>query len=294
MEDQKNIPGVNFQNRHQKAFEFSFVSNWEWLIDNAPREYDPFRPHRIHFYALFYVMKGEGLHYIDFKSYPYKKGSIIFISKDQVHAFQKNLERDAFLLLFTEQFLERSSMASNLMQQLSLYNYHLYPPVLQLTEKQMPIFSQLILRMGDEYNAPDDQLTEEIIQSALKILLCMAERIRKSNRADMPQSKYQEEFLQFQKLLNQHLLESRQVQYYADALSISSKKLNRITQDVMHQPAKAYINDLLIIEMKRLLMNTSLGIKEIAYKTGFDDPTNFVKYFKKLAGSTPVNFRRKF
>jgi len=294
VEDPENIPGVKFPNQHQKTFEFSIVSNWEWLIGNAPSDYDPFRPHRIHFYALLYVMKGEGLHYIDFKSYPYQEGNIIFISKDQVHAFQQNLERKAFLILFTEQFLERSSLASNLMQQLSLYNYHLYPPVIQLTQKQMPIFSELILRIVHEYNEPDDQLTEEIIQSALKILLCMAERIRKANRADEPQSKYQEEFLQFQKLLNLHLLESRQVKYYAEALSISSKKLNRITQDIMHQPAKAYINDLLIIEMKRLLMNTSLGVKEVAYKTGFEDPTNFVKYFKKNTGMTPVAFKRSF
>lgn len=294
MSEPLNIPFVRFQNRHDKAFEFAFVSNWEWLIDDAPRDHDPFRPHRIHFYALLYITEGSGKHYIDFKSYDYQKGSIIFISKDQVHAFEKNLEREAFLLLFTKNFLERSSLASNLMQQLSLYNYHLYPPVIHLQDAQIPIFSNLILRIRDEYLAPDDQLTEEIIQSSLKIFLCLAERIRKENRADQAPSKYQEEFLLFQKLLNQHLPKQRQVQFYAEAMSISTKKLNRITQDIMNQAAKAYINDHLIMEMKRLLMNTSLGIKEIAYKTGFEDPTNFVKYFKKNTGQTPVGFRKSF
>ncbi len=75
---------------------------------------------------------------------------------------------------------------------------------------------------------------------------------------------------------------------------MSTKKLNRIVQEIMHQPAKAYINEILIIEMKRLLMNTNFSIKEIAYKTGFEDPTNFVKYFKKSTQKTPIEFRKSF
>jgi AraC family transcriptional activator of pobA len=41
-------------------------------------------------------------------------------------------------------------------------------------------------------------------------------------------------------------------------------------------------------------MNTSLSIKEISYKTGFEDPTNFVKYFKKYAELTPIDFRKRY
>lgn len=294
MGNPRNIPRVRYQNRHKKNYEFTILSNWEWLVDDMPEDHDPFRPHRIHFFALLYIMEGTGNHYIDFKKYPYKKGSLIFISKDQVHAFEQNLERDAFLLLFTEKFLERSSIASNLMQQLSLYNYHLYPPMINLSEEEIPLFSDLILSIRNEYHATNDQLTEEVIQSSLKILLCKAERIRKKNRQAEPQSKYQEEFLNFQKLLNHHLPKERSVQFYADALSFSTKKLNRITQDIMKQSAKHYIDEHMVIEMKRLLMNTSLGIKEIAYKSGFDDPTNFVKYFKKNTKQTPVQFRKSF
>ena len=77
-------------------------------------------------------------------------------------------------------------------------------------------------------------------------------------------------------------------------MNMSSKKLNRITQELMNKPVKTYINDSLILEIKRLLMNTSLSIKEISYKTGFEDPTNFVKYFKKYAELTPIDFRRNY
>ncbi|MEM9823697.1 MAG: helix-turn-helix domain-containing protein, partial [Bacteroidota bacterium] len=245
-------------------------------------------------YALLFIMEGEGQHYIDFKSYQYQRGSLIFISKEQVHAFEQNRQREAFFLLFTRHFLEKSSLASNLMQQLSLYNYHLYPPVLQLSELDFPVFSDLVMRIHSEYHAPDDQFTEEIIQSSLKILLSMAERIRKRKRKKEAPSRYQDEFLQFQRLLDQHILDSRMVHFYAQKMNISTKKLNRIVQEIMHQPAKNYINEILIIEMKRLLMNTNFSIKEIAYKTGFEDPTNFTKYFKKWTHQTPAIFRKSY
>jgi len=294
MSTDEQIPSINFVNRHQKTFEFEIISNREILEYNIPKEYNPFRPHRLRFYALLFIMEGEGQHYIDFKSYQYQKGSIIFISKEQVHAFEKNIHREASFLLFTQRFLEKSSLASNLLQQLSLYNYHLYPPVLQLNETDFPLVSDLILRIKAEYYGTDDLFTEEIIQSSLKILLCMAERIRKQKRKTEVPTRYQEEFIHFQRLLDQHLLDSRMVHFYAEKMNISTKKLNRIVQEIMNQPVKSYINEMLIIEMKRLLMNTNFNIKEIAYKTGFEDPTNFAKYFKKLAGQTPASFRKSY
>jgi len=292
---EKHIPGVDLPNLHNKDFEFAIVSNKEILDHNIPTTtHDPFRPHRIRFYAILFILEGEGKHFIDFKSYDYQKGSIIFIAKDQVQAFQNNDNRNAFFLLFSENFIERGSMSSNLMQELSLYNYHLYSPVINLEKEQMVVFKNLVNRIKDEYDAPDDNLTAEIIQSSLKIFLGLSERVRKKNQSTLPVSKYQIEFNQFQNLLNEHIFKSRQVQFYANKMNISTKKLNRITQELMNKPVKTYINDTLILEIKRLLLNTSLSIKEISYKTGFEDPTNFVKYFKKYTELTPIDFRKKY
>ncbi len=294
MEERDQIPEVNFQNRQKKAFEFEIVSNKEFLVNHPPEDHDPFRPHRLQYYAIIFVEKGQGYHFIDFKRYPYKEGSIIFVAKDQVHAFEKNMDRAASFLLFTEKFLERSSLGSNLMHHLTLYNYQLYAPVLQLPNKKLiNIITTLVNQIEAEFLTTDDFATEEIIQSALKILLCMAERVRKSNIIISPSSLYYKDFLNFQALLKKHLFETRQVKFYADKMMISTKKLNRITKEMKSQAAKNYINDLLIMEIKRLLTNTALSIKEISYKTGFEEPTNFVKYFKKYTNLTPVEFRKQ-
>lgn len=46
-------------------------------------------------------------------------------------------------------------------------------------------------------------------------------------------------------------------------------------------------------EAERLLQHTSLNIKEIGYNLGFEDPSYFVKFFKRLAGSMPSEFRKR-
>jgi AraC-like DNA-binding protein len=287
------IPSVQLSSLQEKSFGFRITSNRDMLLNDG-LNYNPFRPHRIRYYAVLFVLEGEGYHYIDFKKYAYQSGSMIFISREQVHAFEKNLERDAYFLLFEEEFLARGGEQSKLLQHLSLYNYHLYPPVVQVPNAQLGLLQLLAKKMLYEFDAPNDYLKVELLHSALEIFLCLAERMRKDGKADDTDSPQHRTYFQFQKLLQQHVFETRQVSFYADQLSISSKTLNRITQQILGQTAKNHIHDFLIIEMKRLLMNTSLSIKEISYQSGFEETTNFVKYFKKRTDVTPTEFREQY
>nr|PMH44182.1 hypothetical protein BCU66_04350 [Vibrio sp. 10N.286.49.B1]PMH82389.1 hypothetical protein BCU58_18500 [Vibrio sp. 10N.286.48.B7] len=48
------------------------------------------------------------------------------------------------------------------------------------------------------------------------------------------------------------------------------------------------------IEMKRRLVISSTTTQQMAYDFGFEDASNFVKYFKNLMGSTPTQFQKRF
>jgi AraC-like DNA-binding protein len=57
-----------------------------------------------------------------------------------------------------------------------------------------------------------------------------------------------------------------------------------------HCNVKTYINQIRINEAIRLLRETHLNISEIAYKVGFNSPSNFNRVFKNLTGKTPSEF----
>jgi len=57
--------------------------------------------------------------------------------------------------------------------------------------------------------------------------------------------------------------------------------------------AKTFIASRLALEAKRLLVHTEMPISAIAHQLGFDEATNFTKFFRSIEGCTPGDFRRR-
>jgi AraC-like DNA-binding protein len=53
-----------------------------------------------------------------------------------------------------------------------------------------------------------------------------------------------------------------------------------------------YLNNRVILEAKRLLCNSPLTAKEIAFYLGFNDPSYFNRFFKIKTGHTALEFRQ--
>jgi len=89
----------------------------------------------------------------------------------------------------------------------------------------------------------------------------------------------------------QNVTNTTKVNDYAKMMAISAKTLNSISKSIVHKAAKEFIDEICIKQIKRLLINTPLSIKEIAYESGFEETTNFYKYFKRQVQMTPEQFR---
>lgn len=100
-------------------------------------------------------------------------------------------------------------------------------------------------------------------------------------------------FDEFKILLSENIKYSRSVKYYADHLAISTKKLNSILKKYTGNRAKEFIEEKIISNSKKLLLETPDTIKQISYTMGFTEPTNFNKFFKKYNGTTPLQFRKE-
>ena len=70
------------------------------------------------------------------------------------------------------------------------------------------------------------------------------------------------------------------------------KHLNIVCKEVINKTAKQYIDEFVILEAKRNLVNSTIKSTELAYLMGFEESTNFVKYFKKHTGFTPNHFKK--
>ncbi|GAB3920509.1 helix-turn-helix domain-containing protein [Larkinella terrae] len=96
----------------------------------------------------------------------------------------------------------------------------------------------------------------------------------------------------FRKLVAEHFPEHKEVAYYATALHITPKYLSEVLQAELGKPAKAFIDEYVMMEAKSLLKQTSLTIQEICYWLGFEDASHFNKSFKKQTKTTPTEYRK--
>ena len=84
---------------------------------------------------------------------------------------------------------------------------------------------------------------------------------------------------------------TRSVARLASAAGISTRRLGELLEAQGKPSAKQVICERVVLEQKRRLAHSDISIKELATLTGFDEPTNMVKFFRHFTGTTPTAFR---
>jgi len=100
-------------------------------------------------------------------------------------------------------------------------------------------------------------------------------------------------FKRFQELVEERFAQSHQVADYASQLGYTEKSLSRAVMAAMGVTSKAFIASRVALEAKRLLVHTNVPVASIALHLGFDEPTNFSKFFRREVHCTPAEFRRR-
>ena len=99
-------------------------------------------------------------------------------------------------------------------------------------------------------------------------------------------------FDQFIRLVSAHYKNERSVEWYSSEMCLTPKHLSEVVKQVSGRTAGQWITTLVIIEIKSMLTNTSLSIKEITDEMNFPNQSFLGKYFKNVEGISPTDFRR--
>lgn len=281
---------IKFKNQKNKNAQFDILKLEELYrrtdLDHSIEEY-----HKVEFYIILFIKKGKGQHAIDNKDYECKKGTLLTIRKDQIQKFTKSKNLEGSLLLFTNEFLISYLEKTEAQKIVLLFNDLLSVPKLQLEGMNFDKIYHHIKRIENEYFIINDEYSLSVIRNELHILTTQLLRIKSVGQHTVLDKKYLKEFLKFQSLVEEKANKTLKVKDFAREMNISTKTLNVVTQKIINKSAKQFIDEIGTKQMKRLLLNTNLSIKEIAYQSGFEETTNFYKYFKRQTQSTPEQFR---
>jgi AraC family transcriptional regulator, transcriptional activator of pobA len=252
------------------------------------------KPHRNNFYDVIWFQSGNPVYVVDFQRIEIKPNSLLFINKNQVHFYEAYNDYKGFVMLFTDTFFCLSKEDTKFLNNSILFNDILNIPYFELDANDTTI-PNLFLTIQHELEKEIDSVQFPILHNLVHTLLLYAERIyRKNGLQALKQDADLDIALLFRDLVEQHFSNNKMVNFYAHQLNVTEKGLQKSISQVFGKSPKEYISERIILEAKRLLLHSSANTKEIAFDLGFDEPTNFIKFFKKTTRITPIEFRENY
>ncbi len=252
------------------------------------------KPHRINFYDVIWFQSGNPVYIVDFHRIEIKPNSLLFINKNQIHFYEVLNDCKGLVILFTDTFFCLSNEETMFLNNSILFNDILSIPYFELdtNDKTIP---NLFLAIQSELESRKDQVQFPILHNMVHTLLLFAERAYRKKGLNVDKQGADVEIaVLFRDLVERYFIFHKTVNFYASQLNITEKRLQKSASQVFGKLPKEYISERIILEAKRLLLHSHANTKEIAFDLGFDEPTNFIKFFRKHTQKTPIEFKEKY
>ncbi len=235
------------------------------------------------YFELIYLSKGSGTHYIDYHKFRIHPPVVFFIRKDQIHFWDLLSEPEGYVVIIKKLFIDRSvdSELRSLLSELGGLS--------TLRVQDAPSIDPLFKLLSKEFEGTGE-INFAVVEGLLKALLA---KIREVATPYIGKERYKGDlYHSYIDLLSQPGELRNQVAYYAAKLHTTPQNLNAACRKAVAQSASVVLADHIISEAKRLLIYTDHTVSQIAFELQFNDPSHFVKYFKRHTLQTPASFRR--
>jgi len=270
--------------------QFKFQAGQDFIIADLKRSLTGvfLRPHRHHFYEVVWIIEGSGSHFIDCEEYSLQSGRVYLIKPGQIHQWKRQKSIKGIIILFSDALLD-GTYGEMLAQSAPLFSSGREQPYLVLSQEDSCKLKSLAKLMKDEYSLEriDWNFIRPLLSSFLYYLLRLA---REHNELSIqPQNNRLDNLIT---LIDSDYILYKSVEYYADKLNITSKRLNEITKMSLGKTVSQMIHERTILEAKRYLSLSENSIKTIAHKLGFEDPSYFSRFFHRETSMSPTIFRQ--
>ena len=249
-------------------------------------------PLKSEFYRIGFCRQGSLEVSCGLETFVHRKNTIHFNFPGQLFALC-NKSRDMFshYMLFTADFIS-SILSLGQMQSSFPFLDPTGIPFLQLSDGEAANMDRLFLLIDQEIRQAHSDRARAV-QLLINLVFIEARRsyLRQNLGSKFANQKSASLVVRYKKLVAQHFIRIRSVTEYAARLAVSTKHLNKVIKEETGRPPGAFINEMLIMEIKALLKYSALTASEIAWQLDFTDPSHLTKFFKKHTALTPQQYR---
>lgn len=262
-------------------------------VFDANRHFAVQYPHRHDFFEVLYLYKGSGYHIIDSNRYEVHPPCVFFMSPGQAHKLTFSHDIEGYIYIFTSEFylVEKNNLNSLLELPFSS-RYNTQIPQLQIERQEDQQFIEsLFVKSAEEALKKDYDC--QLMRSLLELILSYLAHLYPNSDPLLTKGKGHLLVKRFYQLAEEHYKKNLNVAQYADLLNISPNYLTATTKRLTGKSSLRILKEKQILEIKRLLSQTTLDMQEIANQMHFEDQSYFTKFFRRETGETPLRFRMK-
>ncbi len=259
---------------------YFYISTFEQLdrtfLDN---------PDRNLYFEMYWVKDEKPLHFIDNNRIKIKGDWMYLVPPFRNYQFKK-ANKKGTLIAFNKDLLvyEAKEFSLNVF---SLFSEHGDFSTIFIEEQTSKSLTTILTIFQEEQAQHTDSLL--LLRTLLKafLLKLMADSRQQPISPDLNEKR----IYHFLLLLENHYTTEKRVDFYAEKLSLSVKRLNQILKQKLGKTINQILQERLLIEAKHLLFIGKESIKEISFNLGFQDSSYFSRFFRKMTKLTPEEFK---
>lgn len=229
-----------------------------------------------------------------------------------VNMQKKPLRRGDLLVLTSDMFMSVEAVSSGFsadyvslsgimletayykISDISLWDYLHFTPVIPLNARQKSLMGGWIAQVGWILdNMPSTNRITMLGYMVYNLFVAIDAEFAKTDiEARMEYKNNARDIInKFWSLLMKNSPNEKEVRFYADALSITPDYLYKVCRRIYGISPKALIDQQLAVEIKTLLSDTEMTVREIADRLCFEDDSYMCRFFRRATGLSPIQFR---
>lgn len=227
---------------------------------------------------------------INLREVEFKAGDLLAVSPGTVFEFlYVSPDLDLAMLAFSNSLME-NWQKEDLLQTYLQGRLFLH---LSLTEKEVQRMEQLFALLWEVVH--DRPFPRASVQSLISLCFHQLDFVRKRSQSTERQQHTRQEdiFNRFLELVNKYAVRERSITFYADRLFLTPRYLSTLVRQASGRTVMDWVNEAVMQEAKLMLRHTDKLVYQIADELNFPNASFFSKYFRRMAGMTPNDYRRK-
>lgn len=253
------------------------------------------KPLRRELYTILFSGPERAKHFVDNQEVDIPPYSVLFVGPDRLMHFSHQVQNETLVLFFNSLLYNRMPRDVHFLQNSELFHnsgsiYIFTPPGDAIG--YCKTLSYLLYTNQEQLDSP---LHRDLIHNIIQQILIMGTIYsQQTNLYNFLEDKDSLFVLNFRTLLDEQFIKEKTVQFYADKLNVTEKRLNKATKTILNLSAKEVIIRKIMEEAKWKLIYTPDSVKEISQDLGFFEENNFSAFFFKNEGLRPTQFRIKY